>query len=134
MAYTAQIKSIDKRKDQAIVQLVAVFTDSATGDIVEKLLTMPYGFTMAELKDTLREQIASLETTDATIVAIPLNTTIDLTRTKKEKDERQLEKLLREIDKTERMISLGVVTKAEAETELTEKRTQAKALKVSLGI
>lgn len=134
MAYTAQIKSIDKRKDQAIVQLVAVFTDSATGDIVEKLLTMPYGFTMAELKDTLREQIASLETTDATIVAIPLNTTIDLTRTKKEKDERQLEKLLREIDKTERMISLGVVTKAEVETELTEKRTQAKALKVSLGI
>lgn len=134
MAYTAQIKLIDKRKDQAIVQLVAVFTDSATGDIVEKLLTMPYGFTMADLKDTLREQIASLETTDQTIIAIPLNTTIDLNRTKKEKDERQLEKLLREIDKTERMISLGVVTKAEVETELTEKRTQAKALKVSLGI
>lgn len=132
MAYTAQIKSIDKRKDQAIVQLVAVFTDSANNDVVEKLLTMPYGFTLAELKEALRVQVASLETTDAVIISIPLNTDIDLSRTKKEKDEKQLEKLLREIDKTERMVKMGVVTEAEVQAELATKRTQTKALKVSL--
>lgn len=130
--YTAQIKSIEKRKDQAIVQLVAVFTDKTTNDVVEKLLTMPYGFTLAELKEVLRTQVASLETTDAVITSVPLNTDIDLTRTKKEKDEKQLEKLLREIDKTERMVKMGVVTEAEVQAELTTKRLRAKALKTSL--
>lgn len=130
--YTAQIKSVEKRKDQAIVQLVAVFTDKDTGDVVEKLLTMPYGFTLAELKEVLRTHVASLETTDAVITSVPLNTDIDLSRTKKEKENKQLEKLLREIDKTERMVKMGVVTEAEAQAELTTKRTEAKALKVSL--
>lgn len=125
--YTAKIKSIEKQADKATVVMVAVFTNEQNIE-VERLINMPYGFTKNQLKEELRSQINRLEQTDETIQAIALNTVIDLTKTAKEKDRENLEVLLADIDKTERLATLGVLTKTEAGTELATKRTEAKAL------
>lgn len=132
MAYKAQIKSIEKQKDRSTVQLVAVYTDDQTGDVVERLINMPYGFTLPELKGVMREHIASLESTDQVITKIPLNTDIDLSKNQKEKDREELREVMRDIDELERMVTLNVFTKTEAQAKATELKTRAKALKTSL--
>lgn len=126
--YTAKIKSIEKQEAINTVQIVAVYTNSDTNAEVEKLINMPYGFTEVMLKEALRTHVKTLETTDTEIAKIVLNTPIDLSLSPQDLDKIKLDETLAEIDRVEKMVTLGVLTKAEATTKLGTKKTEAKQL------
>lgn len=130
--YTVKIKSIDKQKEQAIVQIVMVYENDQTLEVVEKVINMPYGFTKKMLREAVRNHVAMLENTDQVISELVLGTPFDYSKTQKEKDQEQLDTLIGDIDKSKRLVGLGVLNETDIATDLTTKRDEAKLLRDKL--
>lgn len=128
--YTVQFKSIELDRQRAMVNIVGSFTNRANR--FERIISMPFGFTKAQLKQHVRSIIENMESAEYVVTTINLDKNFDYSKTPKESAAEEYEDLLWQIDRVDRLIKNGVKTEEDAKVKLDELRADAKALEASL--
>lgn len=128
--YTVQFKSIELDRQRAMVNIVGSFTNGANR--FERIISMPFGFTKAQLKQHVRSIIENMESAEYVVTTINLDKNFDYSKTPKESAAEEYEDLLWQIDRVDRLIKNGVKTEEDAKVKLDELRADAKALEASL--
>ena len=128
--YTVQFKSIELDRQRAMVNIVGSFTNGANR--FERIISMPFGFTKAQLKQHVRSIIENMESAEYVVTTINLDKNFDYSKTPKESAAEEYEDLLWQIDRVDRLIKNGVKTEEDAQVKLDELRADAKALEASL--